>query len=101
MNRNGHYGPYGGSYVAETLAQPLDELADRRPVEVEPRRRLEVADALRLLVGGKRLARLRGAPKEKQLNELHVARIDESADERVQVHASHLDVVDAVFDERL
>ena len=27
MNNNGHYGPYGGQYVAETLMGPLNELA--------------------------------------------------------------------------
>jgi tryptophan synthase beta chain len=27
MNANGHYGPYGGQYVAETLMGPLQELA--------------------------------------------------------------------------
>ncbi len=27
MNANGHYGPYGGQYVAETLMGPLNELA--------------------------------------------------------------------------
>ena len=52
MNRNGHYGPYGGSYVAETLAQPLDELA-RAYFEAreDPSFRREFEELLRDYVG--------------------------------------------------
>ena len=52
MNRNGHYGPYGGSYVAETLAQPLAELA-RAYFEAreDPSFRREFEELLRDYVG--------------------------------------------------
>ena len=52
MNRNGHYGPYGGSYVAETLAQPLDELASAYfEAREDPSFRREFEELLRDYVG--------------------------------------------------
>ena len=71
MNRNGHYGPYGGSYVAETLAQPLDELASAYfEAREDPSFRREFEELLRDYVGRespitvcRRLSAALGAPR--------------------------------------
>jgi tryptophan synthase beta chain len=48
----GHFGPYGGSFVAETLMQPLAELAEAyRVAQSDPAFQAELADDYRHYVG--------------------------------------------------
>jgi tryptophan synthase beta chain len=48
----GHFGPYGGSFVAETLMQPLAELAEAyRVAQTDPAFQAELADDYRHYVG--------------------------------------------------
>ena len=48
----GHFGPYGGSFVAETLMQPLAELAEAyRVAQGDPDFQAELADDYRHYVG--------------------------------------------------
>jgi len=48
----GHFGPYGGSFVAETLMQPLAELAEAyRIAQTDPAFQAELADDYRHYVG--------------------------------------------------
>lgn len=48
----GHFGPYGGSFVAETLMQPLAELAEAyRVAQSDPQFQAELADDYRHYVG--------------------------------------------------
>ena len=88
--------PCGG----EELVHPLQQLPDRRQVEVEPRSSLERRDAFGLLLGGQRLVLLGGAPEHEQMDELHVAHVDESARQRIQIHAPYLDMVHALLRKR-
>jgi len=48
----GHFGPYGGSFVAETLMQPLAELAEAyRVAQSDPQFQAELADDYKHYVG--------------------------------------------------
>ncbi len=51
-NRRGHFGPYGGMYVPETLMAPLTELTESyRRIRRDPSFREELAELLREYVG--------------------------------------------------
>ena len=53
----GHFGPYGGSFVAETLMQPLAELAEAyRVAQSDPAFQAELADDYRVMERGEGIA---------------------------------------------